>query len=148
MWVFCKLMMLECLRLVLAPMWLLEPEIRNKKVMMEIVGTLGVWREGELDGAKGYVGTVFQSANDTLVTFHHLDPGRVGTNAQVPINYLGPIHPTETGDHAIPLDGTHKGIEVILRQQDSEDVWGVSEPSGFNLVRCLKEKLVKLYVSS
>lgn len=115
---------------------------------MEITSTLGVWRGGELDGAKGYVGTVFRSANDTLVTFNHLDPSRAGTNVQVPINYLSPIHPTETGDHAIPLDGTHKGREVILRKQVSEDVWEVSEPSEFKGITCLKEKLVKLYVSS
>ncbi|KAL4076796.1 hypothetical protein V8B97DRAFT_1866799 [Scleroderma yunnanense] len=130
------------------PMWLLDPDIRNKRVIIEITGTLGGWRGGELDGAQGYVGTVFQSANDTLVTFNHLDPSRAGTNVQVPINYLSPIHPSETGEHAIPLDGTHKGHEVILRKQVSDGVWEVSKPSDFALVTCLKEKMVKLYVGS
>ncbi|KAI6096028.1 hypothetical protein EDD16DRAFT_1720366 [Pisolithus croceorrhizus] len=131
-----------------APTWLLDPVIRNKNVIMEIVGTLGGWRGGELDGVQGYVTTVFQSANDTLVTLNYLDPGRVGTNVQVPISYLSPVNAKEVGDHAVPLDGTLKGIEVILRNQVSDGVWEVSKPSDFTSDRYLEEKLVKIHVTS
>lgn len=132
----------------IAPTWLLDPEIRNKKIIMEITGTLGSWRGGELNGAQGYVSTVFQSANDTLVTFNHLDPSRVGTSVQVPIIYLSPVNPTQLGDHAIPLDGTHKGMEVILRELVSEGIWQVSKPSEITPVNCFEEKMVKLYIGS
>ncbi|KAG6337015.1 hypothetical protein ID866_2075 [Astraeus odoratus] len=131
-----------------SPTWLLDPAMRGKKVILQIAGTLGGWRGGELDGAKGYVGSVFQSQNDTLVTFNHLGEGRVGTNAQVPINYLVPVHPNETGDHGIPLDGSLKGCEVVLRHEVSRGVWDVSKPSDFTLVTCLEEKMVKLHVGS
>lgn len=129
-------------------MWLLDPAIQNKNVIMEIAGTLGGWRGGELDGVQGYVTTVFQSANDTLVTLNYLDPGRVGTNVQVPIRYLSPVNAKEVGDHAVPLDGTLKGIEVILRNQVSDSVWEVSKPSDFTSDRYLEEKLVKIHVTS
>lgn len=131
-----------------SPMWLLDPAIQNKNVIMEITGTLGAWRGGELDGVQGYVTAVFQSASDTLVTLNYLDPSRVGTNVQVPISYLSPVNAKEVGDHAVPLDGTLKGIEVILRNQVSDGVWEVSKPSDFTSDRYLEDKLVKIHVTS
>ncbi|KAI6046265.1 hypothetical protein EDC04DRAFT_2887945 [Pisolithus marmoratus] len=131
-----------------SPTWLLDPAIRNKNVIMEISGTLGGWRGGELDGVQGYVTTVFQSANDTLVTLNYLDPGRAGMNVQVPIKYLSPVNAKEVGDYAVPLDGTLKGIEVILRNQVSDDVWEVSKPSDFTSDRYLEDKLIKIHVTS
>ncbi|KAI6015115.1 hypothetical protein F5J12DRAFT_815987 [Pisolithus orientalis] len=131
-----------------SPTWLLDPKIRGKHVIMEITGTLGGWHGGELDGAQGYVTTVFPSANDTLVTLNHLDPGRIGTSVQVPINYLSPVNAKEIGDHAVPLDGTLKGDEVVLRMQVSDDVWEVSKPSDFRSERYLEDKLIKVHITS
>ncbi|KAF9237740.1 hypothetical protein BU15DRAFT_75729 [Melanogaster broomeanus] len=91
------------------PMWLIDPAFQGKKVMMEITGTLGGWHGGELDGLKGYVTNIFRSSNDILVTIEHLDPGRVGTNVEVPVVYLSSVHPDQMGDHARPLEGPARG---------------------------------------
>ncbi|KAH7883023.1 hypothetical protein F5I97DRAFT_1960163 [Phlebopus sp. FC_14] len=131
-----------------APNWLLDPSIRSKKVLMEITGTLGGWHGGELDGAKGYVSGVFQSPNDTLATFNHLDPERLGSTVQVPIVYLSPTSPDQKDDHAIPIDGPLKGIEVVLRQLASPGVWEVSRPFDSETSTYLEEKMVKLHLGA
>jgi len=129
------------------PMWLIDPAFQGKKVMMEITGTLGGWHGGELDGLKGYVTNTFRSSNDILVTIEHLDPGRVGTNVEVPVVYLSSVHPDQMGDHAIPLEGPARGTEVILRQLLTSGVWEVSKPSDYSvLFTCLEEKMVKLHL--
>ena len=112
---------------------------------MEITGTLGVWREGELDGAKGFVTSVFRTPGDTLVAIEHIDPGRAGTTVDVPINYLSPIHPERERDHAVPLGGSARGTEVILSQQVAPGIWQVSK-SLDEVITCLENDMVKVHV--
>lgn len=113
---------------------------------MEITGTLGGWRGGDLNGAKGFVTNVFRTSGDTLITIEYTDPGRAGTAVDVPINYLSPVHPEEVGDHAIPLDGPARGTEVILSQQMAAEIWQVSRSLDSDLITCLENAMVKLHV--
>lgn len=129
-----------------APNWLLDPAFQDKKVLMEITGTLGAWHGGELEGAKGFVANVFRTPGDTLITIEYIDPGRAGTTVEVPINYLSPIRPERVGDHAIPLEGPAKGTEVILSQQLISGVWQVSKSLDSDNITCLENTMVKIHV--
>ncbi|KAH0831224.1 hypothetical protein J3R83DRAFT_13804 [Lanmaoa asiatica] len=128
------------------PNWLLDPAFQDKKVVMEITGTLGRWHDGELNGAKGFVTNVFRTPGDTLVTIEHTDPGRAGTTVEVPIMYLTPVQPEQVGDHAIPLEGPSRGIEVILSQLLISGVWRVSRSLDSEGVTCLENAMVRLHV--
>jgi len=128
------------------PTWLVEPVFQGKKVLVEITGTLGGWHGGELDGLKGYVTNTFRSSNDILVTIEHVDSGRVGTSVEVPVVYLSSVHPSQMGDHAVPLEGPARGNEVVLRQLLTIGVWEVSKPSDSTLFTCFEEKMVQLHV--
>ncbi|KIJ64684.1 hypothetical protein HYDPIDRAFT_175264 [Hydnomerulius pinastri MD-312] len=130
------------------PTWLLDPAFQGKKVLMEINGTLGGWNGGELDGAKGYVTNTFRTPGETLVRIEYVDAERVGTNVDVPIVYLGPVSPDVVEDHALPLEGPLRGIEVVLRQMLSPGVWQVSKPFDSEITTCLEEKMVKLHLAS
>lgn len=114
---------------------------------MEITGTLGVWHGGELNGAKGFVTNVFRTAGDTLVEIERIDPGREGTKVDVPISYLSPVHPEQERDHAIPLEGTNRGIEVILSEQLAPGIWKVLKSvDSEEVITCLENAMVRLYV--
>lgn len=113
---------------------------------MEITGTLGRWHGGELEGAKGFVTNVFRTPGDTLITIEHTDSDRAGTTVEVPITYLSPVRPDQTGDHAIPLEGAAKGTEVILRDALISDVWQVSKSLDSEVITCLTNAMVKLHV--
>ncbi|KAF8452579.1 hypothetical protein L210DRAFT_3437059 [Boletus edulis BED1] len=128
------------------PTWLLDPVFQNKKVLVEITSTLGTWHGGELNGAKGFVTSVFRTPGDTLIAIEHIDPGRAGTTVDVPINYLSPVRPEQVGDHALVLEGTDRGIEVILSQQVASEIWQVSKSLDSDMITCLETAMVKLHV--
>ncbi|KAG8216091.1 hypothetical protein J3R82DRAFT_8092 [Butyriboletus roseoflavus] len=128
------------------PNWLLDPIFQDKKVLMEISGTLGRWHGGELNGAKGFVTNVFRTPGDTLITIEYIDPGRAGTMVEVPIIYLVPIHPEQVGDHAVPLEGSARGAEVILSQPLAPGIWQVSRSLNSEVITCLENAMVKLHV--
>jgi len=128
------------------PMWLLDPVFKDKKVLMEVTGTLGGWHGGEFERAKGFVTNVFRTPGDTLITIEFIDSGREGTTEEIPINYLTPVQPEQVGDHAIPLEGPAKGMDVALSQPLTiPGVWLVSKSLNSEVVTCLENMMVKLH---
>jgi transcription elongation factor SPT5 len=124
----------------------LDPAFHGKKVLMEITGTLGAWRDGELNGAKGFVTNVFRTPGDTLICIEHVDPDRAGTTVDVPISYLSPVRPERERDHAVPLEGPARGTEVILSQEDAPGIWQVSRSLDSEVFTCLGSDMVKVHV--
>ncbi|KAG9308343.1 hypothetical protein JVU11DRAFT_12109 [Chiua virens] len=128
------------------PTWLLEPAFKDKKVLMEVSGTLGKWHDGEYNGCKGFVTNVFQSSGDVLITIEHIEGSRAGTTLEVPITYLSPVQPNKVGDHALLIEGATQGTEVILSQQVMSEMWQVAKSLNAEMLTCDESMMVKLHV--
>ena len=131
-------------------LWLIDSAFKGKKVVVEISGRAeGKWDQGEHDGRKGYVLSVFDPRTETTsrtAQFMPLDANHNKDKAlTVPIEYLLPVNPTAPNEHAVIMDGRHKGEEVVLREDAGPGEWTVGPYQvGSVVYNCAEDKMVKL----
>ena len=132
-------------------LWLIDPAFKGKKVIVEISGRAeGKWAEGEHDGLQGYVLSVFDPRTETTSRTAQFMPLQANHNKDkvmtVPIEYLIPVHPTAVNDHAIILNESKKGDEVVLREERSKGQWTVGPYQAGSVVfeYCAEDRMVKV----
>jgi hypothetical protein len=129
---------------------LIDPAFRGKKVIVEINGRAeGKWAEGEHDGLQGYVLSVFDPRTETTSRTAQFMPLNVNHNKDkvmtVPIEYLIPVNPTAVHDHAIIMNESKKGHEVVLREETRRGQWTVGPYQvGSVVYDCAGDRMVKL----
>jgi transcription elongation factor SPT5 len=128
-------------------LWLIDPAFRGKKVVVEISGrTKGKWAEGEYDGLKGYVLSVFDPRTETTSRTAQFMPLHAKDKVMtVPIEYLLPVNPTAPQERVIIMDGEHKGDEVVVREESGPGNWTVNPPQvGSAFYNCPGDQMVRL----
>jgi hypothetical protein len=141
---------LTCIATVPSDLWLIDPAFRGKNVVVEISGRAeGKWAEGEYDGLTGYVLSVFDPRTETTTRTAQFMPLNANHDKDkvmtVPIEYLLAVNPTAVGDHAIILDDSKKGLEVVLREETGSGRWTVGPyQAGFAYEECAGDRMVKV----
>jgi transcription elongation factor SPT5 len=131
-------------------LWLIDPAFRGKKVVVEISGRAeGKWSQGEYDGLTGYILSVFDPRTDTTTRTAQFMPLNANHNKDkvmtVPIEYLIPVNPTAVNDHAIILNDSKKGHEVVLREESGGGHWTVGPYQvGSVVYDCAADRMVKV----
>jgi transcription elongation factor SPT5 len=130
-------------------LWLIDSAFRNKNVIVEISRRAQArWVNGEHDGVKGYVITVFDPRNETTSRTAQIMPLDANHNAEkimtVPIEYLVPVNPTSANQSAIILEGPKKGDEVVLREETSSGQWTVGPYQESGVFSCAGDRMVKV----
>jgi hypothetical protein len=130
-------------------MWLIDSAVKGKKVVVEISGRAeGKWADGEHDGLKGYVVSVFDTRTETTSRTAQIMPLHANQNKDkimtVPIEYLLPVSPTAAHEYAVIMDGQHKGEDVVLREEAGPGKWTVGPYQGGTVFNCEGDKMVKL----
>ncbi|KAI0366514.1 transcription elongation factor Spt5 [Pilatotrama ljubarskyi] len=134
----------------LPPKWLLEPEFSQKRgLVVEVRGSFGHWYGGDFEGKQGVVLSVFDTHNDAFEStarvrfFNPVDP--LTPILPVPVQYLWPVHPEQSGEIVIILTGPKKGVEARVEALESNNQMVVTTTDTFHVVDTSPDKLIRVY---
>ena len=138
----------------MSPKWLLDPDLQDRVrgIMVEVRGSYidanGGWHKGECEGKEGIVLSVLNTNNSLEPTarvrfFDPVDP--LQPILQVPITYLWPVHPKNTGDGVIILAGVQgKGQEATVEAIESTNLMVLTTKATFLVIDSPAERLVRI----
>ncbi|KAH9934104.1 transcription elongation factor Spt5 [Amylocystis lapponica] len=132
----------------LAPRWLLDPEIVEKRGMLvEVKGSFGEsgWHNGDFEGRQGVVLSIFDTHNErsprtARVRFFDSPDSPTMT---IPVEILWPVHPENKDDEVLMLHGPQKGEEGHVQSVEKGGGMFVTTKS-YLVVDTSAEKLVRM----
>lgn len=140
----------------LAEKWLLDPKLSNKPGMLcEITnsfpsrtGTDKGWLEGDHEGEKVLVLSVFNSGNERFSSrarIRFFDKPGPNPVPEIPVQLLRPIHPTKTtkiGQEVVMISGNYQGQNAKIRNVEPSGIIVVSLDGTMLLIEAKAEDAV------
>ncbi|KAI0826435.1 hypothetical protein BC629DRAFT_1434851 [Irpex lacteus] len=139
-----------------AEKWLLDPKLSNKPGMLcEITnsfpsrtGTDKGWLEGDHEGDKVLVLSVFNSGNERFSSrarIRFFDKPGPNPVPEIPVQLLRPIHPTKTtkiGQEVVMISGNYQGQNAKIRNVEPSGIIVVSLDGTMLLIEAKAEDAV------
>ena len=132
--------------------WLIDPSIADKVrgIHVQVHGTFGPtgWHNGDYEGMTGVVLTVHDTKSETIESTARvrldqpldvLDP-----ILTIPVQFVAPVHPDNTGEDVIILAGLSKGSAARVEAVESNDLMVVTTKASFLVVDSAPSKLVRV----